>query len=269
MKNVILDKSLNYLAPNVTNDLIRIGNNRDGGYVVTKKSILNCNCLISFGMADNFTIENDFLNYNKNNIVHVYDHTVNYLYFIKRIYKSFKRLFYFKSSIKNISIKIQDFVKYKKILRNKNFRHFREKVSKASSENTANFSKIINRLNNDSKIFLKSDIEGDEYVFFNDLLKHSEKINLIVVEFHNLDKDRYKFKDLIMKIKKIFHLVHLHGNNYSNYCEDGLPKVLEITFINKKYYKVLEDNFNKSFPIPGIDFPNIDDKEDLNFIFNI
>ena len=32
----MLDKSLNYLIPNKVNDLIRLGNNKDAGYVVPK-----------------------------------------------------------------------------------------------------------------------------------------------------------------------------------------------------------------------------------------
>ena len=60
----MLDKSLNYLIPNKVDDLIRLGNKRDAGYIVTESSLNNCNFLISFGMAENFTIERDFLNSN-------------------------------------------------------------------------------------------------------------------------------------------------------------------------------------------------------------
>ena len=61
----MLDKSLNYLIPNKVDDLIRLGNNRDAGYVVPSSSIKNCDFLISFGMAENFSMERDFLKLHK------------------------------------------------------------------------------------------------------------------------------------------------------------------------------------------------------------
>lgn len=105
----MLDKSLNYLIPNKIDDLIRLGNNRDAGYVVPSSSIKNCDFLISFGMAENFSMERDFLKLNKQNQIHMYDHTIDRNFFYKRIYKSIKRLLYFKSNIKNIKKKIKDF----------------------------------------------------------------------------------------------------------------------------------------------------------------
>ena len=43
----MLDKSLNYLIPNKVDDLIRLGNKRDAGYIVTESSLNNCNFEIS------------------------------------------------------------------------------------------------------------------------------------------------------------------------------------------------------------------------------
>ena len=112
----MLDKSLNYLIPNKVEDLTRLGNNRDGGYVVPISSLKNCNFMISFGMAENFSMERDFLKFNNQNEIHMYDHTINNNYFYRRIYKSIKRLFYLKSSFKNIKNKLQDFEDYKNII---------------------------------------------------------------------------------------------------------------------------------------------------------
>ena len=67
----------------------------------------------------------------------------------------------------------------------------------------------------------------------------------MVIEFHFLDENREEFKNAILEIKKTFNLIHLHANNYAGYCKDGLPKVLEITFTNKKHYKILSRNFLK------------------------
>ena len=262
----MLDKSLNYLIPNKVEDLTRLGNNRDGGYVVPISSLKNCNFMISFGMAENFSMERDFLKFNNQNEIHMYDHTINNNYFYRRIYKSIKRLFYLKSSFKNIKNKLQDFEDYKNIIKNKNVTHFKEKIG---SLNDTTISKVINRIENNKKIFLKSDIEGDEFKFINEINKNSKNIHLMAIEFHFLDKNRNQLKEAIFELKKTFNLVHLHGNNYAGYCSDRLPKVLEITFTNKEYYKVSENEYNLSFPIKNLDFPNIKNMKDLEFSFNV
>tara|TARA_Y100001970_G_scaffold274499_1_gene374322 strand:- start:3300 stop:4097 length:798 start_codon:yes stop_codon:yes gene_type:complete len=265
----MLDKSLNYLIPNKVDDLIRLGNKRDAGYIVTESSLNNCNFLISFGMAENFTIERDFLNSNLEKKVHIYDHTINKSYFFKRIYKSIKRLLYFKSNIKNILNKIQDYKDYKNIIKDTRVKHFKEKIGPENFENITSFKKVINRLQNQDKIFLKSDIEGDEFKFLKNLIDYTDKIHLMVIEFHYLDKHRNLFKEIILDLKKNFYLIHLHGNNYTDYCIDGLPKVLEITFINKKYYNIKNGEYNLSFPIKNLDFPNVENEKDLEFSFKI
>ena len=262
----MLDKSLNYLIPYKVKDLTRLGNNRDAGYVVPISSLKNCNFMVSFGMAENFSMERDFLKFNSQNEIHMYDHTINNNYFYNRIYKSIKRLFYFKSSFKNIKKKFQDLKDYKSIIKNKNVIHFKEKIGNL---NDTTISKVINRIKNNKKIFLKSDIEGDEFKFIHEINKNGKNIHLMAIEFHFLDKNRDKLKEAILELKKTFYITHLHGNNYAGYCVDGLPKVLEITFINKEYYEVNENEYNLSFPIKNLDFPNIENMKDLEFSFNV
>ena len=70
--------------------------------------------MISFGMAENFQWKEIFLQFNDENKIHMYDHTINNSYFYKRIYKSIKRLLYLKSSFKNIKKKFQDFKIFRK-----------------------------------------------------------------------------------------------------------------------------------------------------------
>ena len=108
----MLDSSFDYLIPYDENDLIRVGNKNDGGYIISKKSLEKDHFLLSFGMSNEWSFEEEFTKYNSLNIVNIYDHTVDLNFFILRLYKSIKRLFYFKSSFKNISTKIEELVKY-------------------------------------------------------------------------------------------------------------------------------------------------------------
>ena len=49
------------LKPKYNYDLIRIGRDNDGGYLVEKKSFENTECLISLGINDDWSFEEDFL----------------------------------------------------------------------------------------------------------------------------------------------------------------------------------------------------------------
>ena len=153
-------------------------------------------------MAENFTLEEDFIKLNDNKKIHMYDHIINDMYFYKRIYKSIKRLLYFKSNFKNILSKLEDFKNYLKIINNNKIKHFKEKIGPSGVDKITDLAQVINRLESNDKIFLKSDIEGDEIKFLKALSNQSDKIHLMVVEFHLLDKNREQFKETIIELKK-------------------------------------------------------------------
>ena len=48
-----------------------------------------------------------------------------------------------------------------------------------------------------------------------------------------------------------------------------IGKNVLITFTNKKHYKINENQYNLSFPIKNLDYPNIETSEDLKFSFSI
>ena len=111
----MLDSSYDYLKPFDENDLIRFGKKGDGGYVISKKSLEADNCLLTFGMSNDWSFEEDFVRHNSQNFVHIYDHTVNLNFFLLRFYKSIKRLLYFKSNFPNIYEKFNELIKYLKL----------------------------------------------------------------------------------------------------------------------------------------------------------
>ena len=86
----MIDKRYNFLAPIIIKDLIRAGSKNDGGYLMSNQVIKNCNFLLSFGLGEDWSLEKYFLK-KKTNIVHIYDHTINYSIFLKKFYKSIKR----------------------------------------------------------------------------------------------------------------------------------------------------------------------------------
>ena len=60
--------------------------------------------------------------------------------------------------------------------------------------------------------------------------------------------------------------MHVHGNNWAG-IQNGIPDVLELTYINKKNILVNTSKNKKPFPIEKLDYPNHKDRKD--YILNI
>jgi hypothetical protein len=65
------------LKPKYCYNLLRLGKNNDGGYLVEKESLLNSECLISCGISLDWSFEKDFFQF-KLCPIHFYDHTIRY-----------------------------------------------------------------------------------------------------------------------------------------------------------------------------------------------
>ena len=263
-----VDPSLNYLIPFKFDDLGRIGGKFDGGYVVPKRPFDETDVLISFGMGDSFDLEDNYSN--SNGIVHVYDHTVNLNIFILRFLKQVKRLLYFKSNFDSIKNRFRTIKKYYLANKNKNFVHFKKKISNSINLKEDILVEDVFKKISSNNIFLSIDIEGDEYKILKEVTYYSERVNLLIVEFHDIENNLNIFQENVKTILEDFIIVHLHGNNCSYISKYGLPNVLEITFVNKKKYKTLQNRSKVlKFPINDLDQPNHPYIKDLNFQFSV
>ena len=73
------------LKPKHCYNLVRLGKDNDGGYLVEKDSLLNSESLISFGINLDWSFEKDFFKL-KERPIHCYDHTIN-IKIIKNIFQ--------------------------------------------------------------------------------------------------------------------------------------------------------------------------------------
>ena len=263
---ITLDLSFNYLKPFDELDLIRLGKKNDGGYIISKKSLEMDNCLLTFGMCNEWSFEEEFIKLNSKNYVHIYDHTVDLSFFLFRLYKSIKRLFYFKSNFSNVCEKTKELIKYIK-LSNSKIKHYKKKISNENSLKSRNLKKSLDEMKINGKLMLKIDIEGDEFEILKNINLYSEKIHTLIVEFHDLDKKLDDFEKLIKYINKKFYIIHIHGNNYSKCVTNGIPNTLEITFLNSKMFFIANKQTKFSFPIENLDFPNDSTKKDIDINF--
>ena len=87
-----------------------------------------------------------------------------------------------------------------------------------------------------------------------EIVKYSKKINILIIEFHNINKKNKIFLNFMRKLVEIFDIIHIHGNNHDFIQSDGFPNLIEITLVNKKN-NLNYVNYPTSFPIKGLDCP--------------
>ncbi len=92
------------------------------------------------------------------------------------------------------------------------------------------FNEILESQKSKQKIFLKIDIEGEEYSLLDLIIRYQKKISCLVVEFHNLDEENY---EILKKFVSEFslNLCHTHINISGDFNIDNSPKVIELTFV--------------------------------------
>lgn len=202
------------------NDLIRMGRDNDGGYLVCQSDVMKSEVLISLGICDDWSFETDFTK--RNNVaVHAYDASVSFRFWLKRTlaetlknplgFYAFRKFFSYKSFFKGQNKHIKKFVGLD-----------------TRDEIYCTLSSILDDFDSEN-IFLKIDIESSEYRLLDTLVAYQNKISGLAMELHDCDLHLDKIKDFVEKLD--LNLVHVHANNYAPIRrEDGLPVVLEITF---------------------------------------
>ncbi len=236
-----------WLKPVTSDDLIRIGRKNDGGYLIQKQAIINRKILVSFGINDDWSFENQFLRLNPTAHLYLFDRSVSYLQIVKLLLKNifhFPNFYPFLNSLKAI-------FNYHLFFNKKNVHFFPLYVGRNVYDESKSLIECFDLIKTSKhEMVVKIDIEGSEYRILSDLVIKKNLIDVLIIEFHDIDLHL----QIIEKFVKEFslHITHLHVNNYSNPDINGLPKDIEITFQRKI---IIGNNFNSDYPLE-IDMPS-------------
>jgi hypothetical protein len=234
-----MDNILELLKPkNVFLKHERLGPPEDGGYVAPSIVLEQCSALLTYGVGHDIRYEEDFVKkYNKK--AYLFDHTIGREQWSQNMIEYYPEGLGFEANCKEW------------------YTHCEE-------------------LDLENNIFLKIDIEAGEYDYFKktNISKMNDKVLGLLLEIHWIDNEQYRQSaiDLLHKLEDGFILSHIHGNNWGelwNYEGHEVPKVLELTFINRKLVNSFEET-TEIYPIIGLDIPNNPNKTDypLTFINN-
>jgi hypothetical protein len=234
----------NFLIPYKCEDLLRIGNHSDGGYLVSLVDLINSNILISFGILYDWQFEKEV--YKKYNIpVITYDGSVGKQYFRAKIktriksmlsdvsLKNIKRTMFYlllpirfynffnNSDTGPIKRHNEQFVVNKKTTIDEET--FRKKHGYVP--NFITFEEIISQhIDGKNGVILKIDIEENEYDLLDSILTIENNLSMLLIEFHNLSyKNLNKVETFIKSFK--LKLIHTHCVNFG-WTQDSLRKIV-------------------------------------------
>ena len=255
-----------FLRPYEVNrsSLMRVGPKHDGGYVIHKKTLKYTNHILTLGLNDDWSFEENFLKYKKNIKVTAYDHTINFKFWFLRFLKD---LIHFLLLKKLRLKKIKDIFKYfSYLIFFSKHKHIKKKIGKFNQD--LNLDKIFRNDFKDYSVLLKIDIEGSEYEIINEVKKFAHKLNTLIVEFHDVqNKNNLKRIKSFINSNKNIKLIHLHGNNFAKKDRKGNPTCIEATFVNDRVIKVKKSLTKFSYPLKGLDYPNHKRRKDISLHF--
>ena len=253
LKKIILPE---FFYPLYETDLIRLGKDNDGGYLIPKQSLNQTKLVYSFGLNDDFSFEKEFYNKTGAKII-CYDHAVSWKFFVKSFlladFKSFFKYF-----------------KYKVFFNGKNKIHEKKYIAPIGTSHQFFKEDEIVDINSMlidpslNSLFFKIDIEGSEYRILEQLTKYASCMTGMVIEFHDCDINYHRIKNFIESFE--LQLVHIHVNNCDFVTDSGFPRALELTFSPKQFNKKITDK-TKKFPI-SLDQPNNQLFQDYPLEFN-
>jgi len=253
----------NILKPFKSNNqnLLRVGPKKDGGYIIDRRIIKKSKTIVTCGLNDDWKFEKHYLRINPKSKVIAYDHTVNKKFWMERFKKDFLALILLKKININKILDVFKYIDYKLFFK-KNIHISKKVVLLKKNKNEISIKEILDKKKN---ILLKIDIEGDEYKILNTINKEQNKINLLIIEFHNISKKISKIKKFLSNSK--FKIIHIHANNYGGIDKFKNPNVIEVTLINSKKFFVNRRKSKKKYPIMGLDFKNLKRRQDIKIKF--
>ena len=270
----------NFLNPYKVKNLIRLGSNNDGGYIVNATDVINTKNLISLGISFNYSFEEDFIKLNNKTNVRTYDGSVGFKYYRKKC-KNRIKLFFLKPNIKsfmnviyglNLLLKFSIIFKFnlsKKIFHTEKFvtsdtSSFKDfEKGHGYEPKFIEFKDIVSE--NLKSTFLSIDIEGSEYELLDNICSFSQNLTGLNIEFHNVQDNLEKIESFIKKIELL--LIHTHINNFGQIV-NGIPSVIELSFSGQTE----PDSFSNQklvgkLPIK-LDQPNNEDGIDYEVTFH-
>lgn len=215
-------------CPDGTYDLVRLGRDHAGGYLVETQSLYHTTRLLTFGLSGDWSFEKDFL-YRRPVPMAAYGHALTQMHLLRQILLSFLQMLVFRKSVSAVLESLWKPVDYRRFFRGDAVHH-RVKVGGCDAA-ARPLGRILEelRMTLHPSVFLKADIAGSEYGVLDDLAQHAERFCGLVLTCREADVHRARIESFIRDFPLA--LVHVHGRPGGVGGDaQGDPTVLEMTF---------------------------------------
>ncbi len=251
--------SLRAYRPRYFPDRVRMGRDRDGGYVLARRMITSSQALLSLGVEADWSFEESLLAVAPALEVTCVDGTTGPEVIRARVLKELRRVLKQLRLVRAIEI-ARDLGKpsaFRRFFARHQF--LKLMVAARPGPGLATLDELLTRVRGaDPKrwVLVKMDIEGSEYEVLAASRERWSHVAGLVVEFHALDRRWPEFEAQMTVLLRSFHVVHVHGNNHDG-CIPGtaVPLTLEITLVNKALCDGEPPPATERYPLPGLDRP--------------
>lgn len=262
--NIINLSSYKSLRPQPPKDLCRIGGSNDGGYVISKSSVLASRHILSFGISYDINFESNFVNFDSNlRIAHMYDASTK-PYSLEKIFSVMLNCLRY-VSYRPVLDYLSFLRKWKSLLRQASI-FFRTNVSDSNKNSCITLTQALLAISKKAErdIFLKIDVEGDEILILPEIVDNIDFFSGIVLEFHRASAIWNLIITFVESLKEggLF-LDHIHINNYGNVSPNLLPNVIELSFSRA----TPRENSISRLPLKLLDAPNSPLRPDYEIVF--
>jgi len=250
-------EDLSFLRPVIIEEICRVGNLSDGGYVMSRSAIESSDVLLSLGLGENWSFEKAFSEINKSASIDIYDHTVSLSFFVSKVFRGLVKLLIFKESFSDVSARAKRLKDYFLFwMMNSKNRHHQIRIGEASLR------AALSRYMNSEMIGLKVDIEGSEWELLNLIAFNKDRFRFLLIEIHDFNNHVEQLRGFLRELSGHFVLAHLHANNFETLGSNGFPKVFEITLLSLRG-TAISAGYRNELPIPGLDVPNAKNRPDF------
>lgn len=251
------------LRPLALPDMIRVGRDHDGGYVLPRRIIDAADAVLALGLNDDWSFEEALVAMKAGLIIHGYDHTVGHRSFAREVAFAMARLPLGKGTIAQISERWATLKSYNRFFSAPN-RHYAQKITdQPDTPLETDLNGALQQMAR-NQILIKMDIEGSEYRIIDQLAENADHIVGACIEFHDIHPFRIVFNSAIDTLCGPFAIAHVHPNNYGKISPDGMPDVIEITFINRRLLG--DEPFRAQIRLPALDQANDLRKPDISLL---
>jgi hypothetical protein len=270
---LVIETKISEIRPEHQLPLIRVGRDNDGGYVIPRLILEKTSFLFSGGYGNDFSFERDFLIKSKASGAFLYDFSITLPKLLVNIVAAAKAILLRRDHYA-MSYYLTNIYTYLRLMVTPRISLIHAKLSSSTSTSgegkVSDLRSALDLISTHAvdSFFCKLDIEGYEYELIDELVELEDRIDGLVIEFHDTFSRRATFLASLNLLRINYAVLHTHVNNYGGLAPDGEPVVFEVTFLNRR---LITDSISAVPPKKSLvihDQPNDPKSAEIELIFS-